>query len=136
MNSCYINDMENNTLVTPPNSADELFVFSRVFSRGDENTHKFRITKTDITEAVKVHGEGDEAVEQYLQHLDRSPDVSWLLGEIANPSYDNNPAPDFEKGFWVFGEEAEYGVGPTKEIAKIQFASIPRDNEDGGDEDW
>jgi hypothetical protein len=118
----------------------ELFVYGKFFSRGDESTIKFRVNSEDVLEAAKLFKADDEAVENFLEKkyedigasetaLFREIIVGGIVGEAV--------VIDLENGFGVQGEEFEFGVGKTKDAAKLAFVNLERgDDGAGSDEDW
>jgi hypothetical protein len=119
----------------------ELFVFGRWFGRGDEGTVKFRVFKSDVEEAFRLAA--DEADENETQEFMDKMESKYhstgafggalLLNAIVVPNGD--PAEFNPRGFGVWHEEAAYGVGPTKEAARIAFTKIEIEGA-GSDDNW
>lgn len=150
--SAAYNAALNNGQVVEP---DELFVYSKTFSRGYEDVQKFRIKTADVRRAFEMREElknekdedaRDAIRERFYDDMKERYGDSvfgqhYLCREIYDPTFDDDPETfpqEFKLCFGIFGEEAEFGVAPTKQGAKLEFVNIPRPSEDDDtdDENW
>ena len=117
----------------------ELYVYGKWYSRGEEGVVKYRVEQADIEKAIEVQKGTDDEKDAFLEEISSQREYGqrvWeplLFNAIVHPEAEVvfNP-----KGFGVWHEEAEFGVGPTKNAARLEFTKVHTDEEDGGDEDW
>lgn len=121
----------------------ELFVYCHWYSRGDDGVQKFRVLRSEIEKAVSLRGpsESDAEQESFLEEINKKYNGVWDYTFFSTLVFPDNPekaeTPNYENGFGVWHEEAEYGVGPTKDAARVEYTKIHvEEQQEDGDDNW
>lgn len=114
-----------------------VYVFGEEYGRHGETTRRFTVDAVDIERAIAIAVKGKDN-DAFLEEMTTKYGWKQSTG-ISVVFYHNNPAKMQEdwkahRSFGVDYEEGVYGVGNTKEKAKVAYVNEKAVRD--GDSDW
>lgn len=122
--------------------SNDIYVIEKWYSRGDEGTTTFRLTREQVEDALAHQGKTFSDIEDWREDLYEKLDYqsASVLSEIACSTFlVERPTFTFdqiasENGLGVESEETLWGLGTTKSAAKAALFALLADAPD--EEDW